>query len=518
MSSPASVNVAELTCERHARATPDAPAVIEDRGEDRAPLVTTFGDLDARSEEAAGLLAALGVRRGEPVAVHLPQSAEMLAFSFGALKLGAVAMPLAQVLGRGALDRCIRHSGAHVLVTDLEGTERLGDSAVGGIDHVVVVDGGSVPGGKALPRPHTTADSPAFLLYTSGTSGPPKGVVLAHRMLLAQVPGFRRVFELAPRPGDIYWTPSEWSWLGGLQVVLVALYFGYPVVASKARFSAAGTYRLVASHGVTCAFLAPAALRKLRAEPPETGSRLLLRAIMTGGESYSPEVLDWAREAFSCPVNDDYGLTEANDLAVSCASLFATPDGAAGRPVPGRRVAVIDDDGKVLGPLAAGEIALAADDPIRMLGYWNGRGCEPPLQEGEEWFRTGDLGHFDRDGFLFVHGRGDDLILVSGYRVGPGEVESELLTHEAVADAGVVGIERPGGDGKTVGACVVLRPGVAPCDELADELKALVRERVAAYAYPRVVIFVDELPVSTNGKLRRDELRRMVEEALAGRL
>lgn len=512
MTEPPPANIAELVCERNARVTPEATAVIEDRGEKEARTVS-FSELESRTEEAAVALTRLDVGPREPVAIYLPQGADFLAWTFAALRLGAIAMPLARVLGPDGLERSLRHSRTRVIVTDSEGSDRLPETTDSTALARVLVDDGVLPLSSDPPHVTVQRDDPAFLFYTSGTSGAPKGVVLAHRMLRAQVPGFERVFELAPQPGDVYWTPSEWSWLGGLQVILVALYFGHPVVASTTRFSPESAYQLLSRHKVSCAFLAPAALRRMRSEPPESGMSFSLRAIMTGGETYSPEILEWARRAFACPVNDDYGLTEANDLAVSCAALFATPDGAAGRPVPGRRIAVISEDGRELPPLAAGEIAVSADDPVCMLGYWNGLACEPASHGVGEWYRTGDLGHFDLEGFLYVHGRLDDLILVSGYRVGPGEVEAELLTHAAVADAGVVGIDRPDGAGTTVGACIVLRPGVSAAPQLVGELQQLVKERLAAYAYPRRIVFVDELPTSTTGKIRREVLRRLLEAA-----
>lgn len=493
-------NIATLVCSRHARRHPSDAAVID---HDRS-TACSFAELDRRSDAAATRLRLLGVGPRDPVALHLPPGATLLVHALAALKLGAVAMPIATVYGPDGLFTRLRHSAARVLVTDTAGVAKIRSLGPGSVvEHLLDVD--QVPEIDATPPSSTypaRPDDPALLLYSSGTSGTPKGVVLAHRLLPALLPGFRLVFDLAPQPGDIYWTPSEWSWLGGLQVVLGALFHGRPVVASSERFSPALTYRILARHGVTGAFLAPAALRRLRAEPPEHPGDLRLRAIMTGGEAYAPEVLDWARETFGCSVNDDYGLTEADDLAVSCGALFETPPGSAGRPLPGRPVAVIDDTGSVLAPGEVGEIA-AGGDPIRMLGYWPQPEAGPADQG---WFRTGDLGYLDADGFLFVLGRRDDLILVNGYRVSPEEVENQLLRHDRVVDAGVVAVPRRDHDGFAVGACVVLRAGDPGGPQLVAELQGLVRGRLAPHATPRHIAIVDELPRSTTGKTRRRDL------------
>lgn len=493
-------NIATLVCSRHARRHPSDPAVIDHE----RSAACSFGELDRRSDGAATRLRLLGVRPRDPVALHLPPGAALLVQALAALKLGAVAMPIPTVYGPDALRTRLQHSATRVLVTDTAGVAKMQSLGAGTdvVEHLLDADRmprtDAAPPSSAHPvRP----DDPAFLLYSSGTSGTPKGVVLAHRLLPALLPGFRLVFDLAPRPDDAYWTPSEWSWLGGLQVVLCALFHGRPVVASSERFSPAAAYRILARRGVTGAFLAPAALRRLRAEPPDHPEELSLRAIMTGGEAYSPDVLDWARATFGCSVNDDYGLTEADDLAVSCGALFATPPGSAGRPLPGRPVAVIDDDGSVLAAGEVGEIAAGAD-PVRMLGYWPQ--TDEPADPG--WLRTGDLGYLDADGFLYVLGRRDDLILVNGYRVSPEEVENQLLRHRRVVDAGVVALPRQDHDGFVVGACVVLSDGSPGGPQLVAELQSLVRERLAPHATPRHIAVVDELPRSTTGKTRRRDL------------
>ncbi len=287
-------------------------------------------------------------------------------------------------------------------------------------------------------------DEPAFIFYTSGTTGTPKGAVLPQRVIHGHVPGFRTVFDDGPQPGDVFWTPSDWSWIGALgEVALPVAFHGYPLVATAERFSVAMAYRVLAEHGVTCPFLAPAVIRRMRADPPPDPSVFRLRAVMTGGEALAPEARAFMEETFGCALNDIFGQTEANHLAAGCAARFETPPGAIGRPVPGRRIAILDRAGAELPPGSSGEIALAADDPIVMLGYWG----RPDLTAQKiigGWVRLGDRGLVDADGFLRFEGRLDDLIKVSGIQVGAEEVEAALLGHPAVAEAGVCAVHAAG--------------------------------------------------------------------------
>jgi acetyl-CoA synthetase len=483
---PERFSLAELCCDRH---PPAAPAVIEDGGE-----TVSYGELARRSAAIAGGLAAQGVGRGDRVAVTLPQGALCLATHLAILRLGAVSVPIASIFGSDARRFRVDDSGARVYVDTPDAAAALLAAA-------------PVAGAAEMHR-----DEPAFIFYTSGTTGTPKGAVLPQRVVHGHLPGFRTVFDEGPKPGDVYWTPSEWTWIAALgEVVLPVAYEGFPIVATTARFGVEMAYRVLAEHGVTCPFLAPAVLRRMRAEPPAADAAFRLRAIMTGGEALAPETRAFVERTFGCALNDIFGQTEANHLAAGCEARFTTPAGAIGRAVPGRRIAILDDAGRELPPGESGEIALAADDPIVMLGYWQ----RPDLTARKivgGWVHMGDRGSIDADGFLRFEGRLDDLIKVSGIQVGAEEVEGVLLEHPAVAEAGVCGVPRADGNGDTVAAFVRLRPGAAvdPAD-----LQALVRDRIGKHALPWVVEFVDEFPMTSSGKIRRRELRRAYEARTA---
>ena len=335
-------------------------------------------------------------------------------------------------------------------------------------------------------------DEPAFIFYTSGTTGTPKGAVLPQRVIHGHVPGFRTVFDDGPQPGDVFWTPSDWSWIGALgEVALPVAFHGYPLVATAERFSVAMAYRVLAEHGVTCPFLAPAVIRRMRAEPPADPIGVPAardhdrrRGARAGGARVHRGDVRLRAQRHLRP---DRGQPPRGRLR----GALRTPPGAIGRAVPGRRIAILDRAGAELPPGSSGEIALAADDPIVMLGYW-GRPDLTARKIVGGWVRLGDRGLLDADGFLHFEGRLDDLIKVSGIQVGAEEVEAALLGHPAVAEAGVCAVARPDGGGDTVAAFVRLRPGATVDPDGAAGARP--RRASARTPTPRVVEFVDALP------------------------
>ncbi len=466
------MNIAEVVCDRQALQRPDAVAVIEHLSGE-LPVQVTFAELRDRSARIAAQLATSGFGRGDRVAITLGQSADALAWHLAVLRLGAISVPISPVFSGQAVRTRVEDSGAGLHVT---------------------VDT-HLPDGPWEMRDAEPmeADDPAFIFYTSGSTGPPKGVVTAHRIADAVLPGFQRVFESAPQPGDVFWTPSDWSWLGALcEVVLPALRCGRPVVAWGERFSVAGMYNLLEERHVTCAFLVPHLLRRVCAEPPPPTARLHLRAVMTGGERLGPTVAAEASRALDAPVNDDFGLTEGTHLAVGN-SQFGTPPGAVGKALPGREIAILD-----------GEIVVKADDPIVMLGYWNQpQATQQRLRGG--WLHTDDLGRIDGDGFLWFEGRRGDVFKIAGVRIAAEEIETVIRSHPDVMECGVT-TTPPGEYGARIAAFVLLADHGAPTKDTADAIRDLVRADLAPHACPRIVRFVEELPRTSTGKVQRAEL------------
>ena len=497
------VNLADRLCDRHAATTPGAPVVIEHRTSSSS-AAHTFDDLRTRSAAIAGGLCALGAGRGDRIAVVLDQGFESLAVHVAIQRLGAIAVPISPIFTGRALEHRLTDSATSIVFADEQSAPRV--CAIDRPDTLrhrrrpapVAPVAPGAPGASGARSPGTMRtdeliglgepyddsvavdrDDPAFIFYTSGTTSAAKGVTLAARLLDALTVGFRTVFDGEIRPTDVFWTPSDWAWLGALgEVVLAAVDQGRPVVACPDRFSPRGAYRLMAEHQVSCAFLAPVVLRRIYDDPPDPADTFALRAIMTGGERFPDEVRSFIEDRFGASLNDDYGLTEGTHLAIGCAARFDTPPGAIGRPLPGRPVAVLGPDARELPAGEIGEIAVASEDPIVMLGYWNGGALDREPVRGR-WFRTGDLGHIDDDGCLWFERRIDDLIKIGGVRVSSEEVELAMAAHKSVRDAGVIVVPDEHGNAR-LAAFVALGDDTIGDAALAEELRGLVRDQVLA--------------------------------------
>lgn len=356
----------------------------------------------------------------------------------------------------------------------------------------------------------TAADDPALIIYTSGTTGPSKGALHAHRVLLGHLPGVEMSHGGFPMPGDCIWTPADWAWIGGLlDVLLPALFHGVPVVAHRAaKFEPEAAFRLIADCGVRNLFLPPTAIKMMRTEPDPRGRfGISLRSVASGGESLGGELLDWGRQALGVQINEFYGQTECNMVVSSCDAWFAAQPGAIGKAVPGHRVQIVGEDGTIAPSGVEGDIAVRSPDPVMFLGYWNQPEATQEKYRGP-WLITGDRGVMDEEGFIHFLGRADDVITSAGYRIGPGEIEDCLIRHPAVLQAGVVGVPDALRT-EVVTAFVVPRGGVEGDDALAADLQDHVRTRLGAHQFPRRVIFLDALPMTTTGKIMRRELRRL---------
>ena len=514
---PEYLNIAHQVCERHQQRADQVAIYTENAAGNRASY--RFADLKEYSDRLANALRARGVKRGDRVAIVLPQTIETIVAHLAIHKLGAVSLPLAILFGPEALEYRLRDSGAcaaivHVsryddirqLQPDLPELQQLigchcgeADDEFWGLLRRAAAD---------FEMVQTRADDPACLIYTSGTTGPPKGALVAHRAVIGNFTGFEMSQNFFPQTGDVFWTPADWAWTGGLwDALLPALNYGMPIVAfESAGFDAERVCRLMADYAVTNAFIPPTALKMLRALPElKANHDLKLRAIMSAGEQVGEELIHWGREALGLTINEMWGQTEFNYLVGNCSAIMTPKPGSMGKPYPGHRVDVIDDDGNVLAAGEEGELAACCDDPVMFLGYWNNPAATQEKITAN-WFRTGDIGYRDEDGFLWFVGRTDDVISSAGYRIGPGEIEDSLLGHPAVLQAAVIG--KPDElRGQIVKAFVVLAPGYAAGPDLATEIQQSVRRRLSAHEYPREVEFIDELPMTTTGKVRRIDLR-----------
>ena len=517
---PSRFNIAEAVCGRHARHRERLALYHEDgQGEARA---YAFWDIQRAADRLSNALKALGVRRGDRVAIVLPQRPETAVAHVACYQMGAVALPLSHLFGPDALAFRLEDAAAVVAIADpstLPALEAARDRLTH-LRHIVGVAGARGPGvlaweallEKASTRHEcvdTSAEDPALIIYTSGTTGAPKGAVLPHRALIGNLPGFCCSHDFYPEPGDMFWSPADWAWTGGLfDALLPTWFFGMPILAHGGRFDPEHACWLMARYGVRNAFLFPTALKLIMKHVPDPAGRhdLRLRSLMSGGEAVGETVAGWVRETFGVHVNEIFGQTEMNYVIGGCARVYPPRPGAVGRPYPGHCIALLDEAGQPLPDGELGEICVHREgDPVMFLGYLN-RPAETAAKFTGPWARTGDLAVRDEDGYYWYRGRTDDVIKSAGYRIGPSEIENCLLQHPAVANVAVVGVEDET-RGQLIKAVVVSAPGTAPSADLEQALQDHVRARLAPYQVPRLFEFAESLPLTTTGKIQRRLLR-----------
>ena len=531
---PASFNIAQACCTRWSHDRARFALYWED--ESGATTAYSFWDLERNARRLANALAALGIGRGDRVALMLPQRPETVIAHMAVYRMGAVAVPLSFLFGPEALEYRLTHSAAKVAIVDPQSLPNLAPirDRVPGVKHVIGVAGAResyvTPWEDLLARASAHHDAvvtsprdPALIVYTSGTTGPPKAALMPQSCLIGNLPGFVHSHDGYPREGDLFWSPADWAWTGGLMDgLLPVLYHGQPIVGYRGRFDPERAFALIAKYGIRNAFLFPTALKMMMKAFPRPKERfdVDMRTIMSAGESVGSTVFEWARDALGVTINEMFGQTEMNYIVGNSHELWPAKPGAMGRPYPGHRVAVIDDDGNELPPGEAGEVAvnrIAPDgtpDPVFFIEYAGNPEATRAKYTGD-WCRTGDVAERDADGDLWYRGRADDMFKAAGYRIGPSEIENCLVKHAAVANAAVV----PSPDeerGNVVKAYIVLAAGHVASSALEDEIRAHVRGKLAPYEYPKEIEFIDALPMTTTGKVQRKVLRELEARRKAG--
>ncbi len=525
---PARYNIAQACCGRWATDRSRFALYWEDESGEAAKY--TFWDIQREANRLSNALAALGVKRGDRVALILPQRPEMAIAYMAIFQMGAIALPLSHLFGPDALEYRMAFAGASVVFvepTTIANFWAVKDK-LPDLKQVIGVGGAMETGvhsyesliqkSKSEFEPvDTSANDPALIIYTSGTTGQPKGALQAHRLLPGNLPGFIYSHDFFPQPGDMFWSPADWAWAGGLfDALLPSWNFGIPILGYRGRFDAEKAYYLLEKYGVRNSFLFPTALKLMMKAVPEPKKKynLNLRSIMSAGESVGVTVIEWAREQLGVTINEMFGQTEINYVVGNCQAAWPVKPGSIGRPYPGHRVAVIDEKGNEAPRGELGEIAVQRkDDPVFFLEYWKNPEATREKFVGD-WGCTGDQGRMDEDGYIWYQGRSDDVIKASGYRIGPAEIESCLVKHPAVANAAVIG-KPDEARGQIVKAFIVLQPGRDASQKLIDEIQDHVRGRLAPYEYPREIEFIDALPMTTTGKVQRKELRKREEAKLA---
>src|SRR5436305_2392776 len=496
---PERYNIASDVCDRHPR---DKLAMIHEDFQGTVREVK-WGELQDDSNRFANVLRAHGVQRGDRVAMLLPATPQTAAAFFGTWKTGAILLSMSVLYGDEGIRHRLTDSQAKVLVTNAANAARIDPSLV---HEILILDDELLKGGDtSFATVDTAADDPAQLYYSSGTTGLAKGILHAHRYILAHEE-FLYCHDV--REGELFHGMGEWAWAAGICPLIGPWRYGAVqfVYAREGGFDPHKQLEVLSRHGVSNVFTTPTAMRSMMAiEDASERYPQKFRVVCSAGEPLNPEAIRWFREQYGLTVLDYYGLSESYPLCGNY-PFMQVREGSMGTPMPGWDVQILDEDENPVERGTRGEICLRArSNPHYPLGYWNNP--EAAAQTfGGDWFHTKDAAESDEDGYYWYAGRADDVIISAGYRIGPFEVESACVEHPAVLEAAAVASPDEK-RGSIVKAFIVLAEGRERSDELADDIKRFVRERHSAYAYPREIEFVDDLPKTLTGKIRRIELR-----------
>jgi acetyl-CoA synthetase len=483
----------------------------------------TFWDLRNLSNKFVNGLRNYGISKGDRIGIILSQCPEAVICHLAAYKMGAIAVPLSDFLGVDAIEYRLSNCEVKAVISDevnfhkiMEVRENLpnlkvviltkGEKPEGVFDFWTLIEKGS----SDFKAVKTKANDPALIIYTSGTTGPPKGAVHPHKSVLTHLPCIELAYNLFPKKDDFFWTPAPWAWVGGLlDGIIPTLHHGVPILAYRSKkFDPEEAFYLIAKYGIRNTFMPPTVLRLLKeVKDPKSRYNYNMRSIACGGETLGEETLNWGREVMGLTINEWYGQTEFNLFVTNCSEIMEVKPGSMGREVPGHIAEVVDDSGVPVSPGTEGEIVLKRPDPVEFLGYWKNDEATKEKYTGE-WCLTGDLGKKDEDGYFWFIGRKDDIITSAGYRIGPGEIEDCILKHSSVGLVAVVGSPDELRT-EVVKAFIVLKTGVRPSPNLESDIKNFVKIRLAAHEYPREIEFVDQLPITSTGKIMRKELRKM---------
>ncbi|CAM3750669.1 acetate--CoA ligase [Alicyclobacillus pomorum] len=516
-SSTGKVNIVYEAIDRH---------VDEGRGEQIALYFTdgnrdesyTYKQLQELSCRFATGLKKLGIQKGDRVFLFMPRSPELIVAMLGILRIGAIVGPLFEAFMEEALKDRLLDSGAAAIVTTDELRKRILDSEIAELKYIIVL--GETSGStKEVSYNRMLSESDAYtiewmdkeegmaLFYTSGSTGKPKGILHVHYAMVQMYIAGKYVYDL--RPGDVYWCTADPGWVTGTSAgILAPLLHGVTLVCRGGRFKPEDWYATLEKYKVNVWFSAPTAFRMLMAQGndlPRKFDLSSLRHILSAGEPLNPEVIHWGLDVLGHRIHDNWWMTETGSTICANYRNMSIRPGSMGKPLPGVEMAIVDDEGNVLPPSRMGNLAIKPGWPSMMRKVW---GNEEKYQSYflNGWFISGDSAYQDEDGYFWFEGRVDDVINTSGERVGPFEVESKLVEHPAVAEAGVIGVPDPV-RGEIVKAFITLRAGYEPSEELTNEISQFVKQRLAAHAAPRLIEYKEKLPKTRSGKIMRRVLK-----------
>ena len=523
---PEQMNAAFYVCDVHADDQNRVAVYHEDYSGAKGKI--TFGELKNITNQLANYFTRKGMRKGDRVAICLAQRPETLIAHLAAWKTGCVSVPLTVLFGPDALMYRLQNSDARIAIVEeavLDTVRGLRDK-LEHLEEIIVVgesdlkddEIGFLEAMENMPTAFEPLmldpDDPMLLTYTGGTTGDPKGVVQRHCFVFHVAGHFGALGNAEIRPSDVFWNPADYAWIAPLfDLAFPALFYGNPVLAylPGSKFDPEKAFKLIEDYKITVGYIPPTGLRMMRRveNPGQRFDLSSLRVLVSGGESLGKAVPEWAMKTFSPEtiVHEMYGQSEGTLLTMNCQKYFEYKFNI-GKAVPGLELKVLDDDGNEVPTGIEGELAVNASDgnPILLKEYWkNPEGTKEKFLGN--WMLTGDLVVKDEDDYFTFISRKDDVIISSGYRIGPVEVEDTIIKHEAVVEAGVIGVPDET-RGEIVKAFITLRPGYEPTESLKTELQNFVKQRLAKHEYPREIEFIAEIPKTTTGKIRRKDLRK----------
>jgi acetyl-CoA synthetase len=508
------LNIAQESLGRHADS--DATGLRIRDFESGDTETYTFAELNAAANRVANYLEA-HTERGDRVAAMLPTRLELYAVVFGSVKAGRIYMPLAPVFGSDALNYRLEDSSAAILFAGSQGSEAV-DGDLSALDRVVTIGGGGNVGGEVAVDEYdvlhdeddgfdaveTHPNDPYTLTYTSGTTGQPKGVPSPHGGVVELYAYAEYVADV--RPDDVYLVAASPSWSYGLNMgTIMSGIRGTAIGCYRGQFDPVTFFETLERWDVDNAMIPPTALRQSRAAGIDLQEwDIDLRVLISAGESLDEDTVEWCENGLGALPQDAYGLTEGGMAICNFAfDDWEVKPGSMGKVTPGYEVALLDDEEEVAQG-ETGEIAIKREEDD--FGWYWGRPEKTLETFTGKWLRTGDLAQRDDDGYYWYVSRADNVIISSGYRIGPEEVESSLLNHEAVEEAAVIG-KADQTRGEIVKAFITLAEGREASTGLRDEVSEFARENLSKHEYPREVEIIDELPKTASGKIKRAQLR-----------
>ena len=516
------LNAAENAIERNAKNFRKNKIALYWKGADGNEQKFTFLELNDAANQFANLLHEFNVDQGDRVFFFLSRVPELYFGFLGTLKRGAIAGTMFAAFGPQAIEDRLGNSQARILVTEPELFDRVEKVAhkLTNLETVFVtgepqkVKHLKIHGKKVFSFTETLSkmsknyktrmmnpEDPAFMLYTSGTTGKPKGVVHVHKAIIHEHISAKFVLDL--RDDDVYWCTADPGWVTGIAYEILGSWSnGSSTVVTNGRFDPGEWYSILQDYKVTVWYTAPTAIRMLMAAGNDLVKKYdlsSLRHLASVGEPLNPEPIRWGLKVFGLPFHDNWWQTETGGI------LIANYPGSMGRPLPGIEAAIVDDKGKKLSPNQEGNLAIKPGWPSMMHTIWRRPEKYKSYFTGG-WYISGDRAYRDKDGYFWFIGRADDVIKTSGERVGPFEVESALIEHPSIIEAGVIGKPDPL-RGEIIKAFVKLKEGVKPSENLKEEIAQFVKKHLAAHAFPREIEFIDKLPKTRSGKIMRRLLK-----------